>query len=332
MLLWIEFIICTSVIVYSGIKLSKYGDVIAEKTGLGRTWIGVVLMASVTSLPELVTGISSVAVVGVPDIAVGDVLGSCVFNMAILAFLDAAHKEMPISAKAHHGNVLSAGFGILLLSVIAMGLFLKETAISFGWVGLYSMVVLITYVIAVKLLFSYEKRRVAVLLEEGAEKLKYENIPLGTAVVNYGINAAIVVAAAVFLPKIGLGIAQTTGLGQTFVGNIFIAMATSLPEVVVSLAAVRMNAVDLAIGSLLGSNIFNILILAVDDILFFKGPLLSFASQTHLISALSAISMTTVAIIGLTYRAEKKFLLLAWDSLAILLIYCFNLALLYLLR
>jgi len=60
MKLWIEFIICTAVIVYSGTKLTKYGDIIAEKTGLGRAWIGLILMASVTSLPELVTGISSV--------------------------------------------------------------------------------------------------------------------------------------------------------------------------------------------------------------------------------------------------------------------------------
>lgn len=89
MLLWIEFIACTLAIVYSGIRLSRYGDIIAEKTGLGRAWIGVVLMASVTSLPELVTGISSVTYAGVPDIAVGDVIGSCVFNMLILAILDA---------------------------------------------------------------------------------------------------------------------------------------------------------------------------------------------------------------------------------------------------
>src|SRR3990172_8898827 len=104
MLLWVGFIVCTSVIVYSGIKLSKYGDIIAEKTGLGRTWIGVMLMASVTSLPELVTGISSVTYAGVPDIAAGDVLGSCVFNMLILAILDAIQRPMPLSARAHYGH------------------------------------------------------------------------------------------------------------------------------------------------------------------------------------------------------------------------------------
>src|SRR4030043_346908 len=124
MLLWLGFIICTAVIVYSGTQLSRYGDIIAEKTGLGKVWIGMVLMASVTSLPELVTGISSVTYAGVPDIAVGDVLGSCVFNMLIIAILDAVYRIMPISAKAHQGHILSAGFGIILLSIVGISLFL----------------------------------------------------------------------------------------------------------------------------------------------------------------------------------------------------------------
>jgi len=83
--IWIQFAACTAIILYSGTRLSLYGDVIAEKSGLGRTWIGVILMASVTSLPELVTGISSVAIYNLPNIAAGDVLGSCMFNLLILA-------------------------------------------------------------------------------------------------------------------------------------------------------------------------------------------------------------------------------------------------------
>lgn len=332
MFLWIGFIACTSLIVYSGIRLSKYGDIIAEKTGLGRTWIGIVLMASVTSLPELVTGISSVTYAGVPDIAVGDVLGSCVFNMLILAFLDAIYKPMPISAKAHHGHILSAGFGILLLSIIGIGLFSGNRIAPLGWIGPYSLIVPVIYFVAMRLLFVYERKRIAEFVKERVEELRYEKISTKTAVVNYGINAMVVIIAAIFLPKIGEGIAETTGLGQTFVGNIFIALSTSLPEVVVSISAVKMGAIDLAVGTLFGSNIFNIFILAVDDMLFVKGPILSFVNTSHIISALSAIAMTAIAIIGLTYRTEKKTLLLAWDSIGILLVYIANIILLYMLR
>ncbi|OGW54618.1 MAG: sodium:proton exchanger [Nitrospirae bacterium RBG_19FT_COMBO_55_12] len=332
MLLWLAFIICTSAIVYAGTRLSRYGDIIAEKTGLGRTWIGVVLMASVTSLPELVTGISSVTYAGVPDIAVGDVLGSCVFNMLILALLDAVYRPMPISAKAHQGHILSAGFGILLLGAVALSIFLASHVFPLGWIGAYSLMFIVIYFFAMRTVYSYEKKRIALFIKEAALELQYGHIPTRTAVVNYAINAVIVIVAAMFLPKIGEGIAETTGLGQSFVGNIFIAISTSLPEVVVSLAAVKMGAVDLAIGNLFGSNIFNILILAVDDILFVKGPLLSFTNQNHAISALSAIMMTAIAIIGLTYRAEKKQMLLAWDSVGIVVVYMINLALLYSMR
>ena len=332
MLLWIGFIICTSIIFYSGSKLSKYGDILAEKTGLGRTWIGVVLMASVTSLPELVTGISSVTYAGVPDIAVGDIFGSCVFNMLILALLDATYRMMPISARAHQGNVLSASFGVLLISVAAAGLYLGNRILPFGWIGPYSLLFTVIYFFAIKLVFSYEKRQISAYVKEKAIELKYKDIQTKTVVINYGINAIIVIIAATFLPTIGERIAETTGLGQTFVGNIFIAVSTSLPEVVVSIAAVKMDALDLAIGNLFGSNIFNILILAIDDFFFMKGPILSFVNPNHIISALSAIAMTTIAIVGLTYRAEKKKLFLAWDSIGILLVYIFNLMLLYTLR
>ncbi len=133
MLLWLGFVVCTGAIIYSGTGLSKYGDIIAEKTGLGRAWIGIVLMASVTSLPELVTGISSVTYANVPNIAVGDVLGSCVFNMLIFTLLDAVHGPIPISTKAHPGHVLSAAFGILLLSIVCLGIFLRKEIPPIGW-------------------------------------------------------------------------------------------------------------------------------------------------------------------------------------------------------
>lgn len=332
MLLWIEFIICTVAIVFAGMRLSKYGDIIAEKTGLGRTWIGVVMMASVTSLPELVTGISSVTYAGVPDIAVGDVLGSCVFNMLILAVLDSIYQPMPISTKAHYGHILSAGFGILLLGLVPTALFLGERLLPLGWIGSYSILFIFVYMLAMRMIYSYEKRQIAEYVKEAAAELKYREIPTRTAVMHYIINAVIVIIAAVFLPGIGEGIATATGLGQTFVGNIFIAVSTSLPEVVVSISAVRIGAIDMAIGNLFGSNIFNIFILSLDDLFFIKGPILSFVQLNHVISAVSAIMMTAIAIIGLTYRTEKKRLFLAWDSIGIVLVYVVNLMLLYMMR
>ncbi|MEW5745197.1 MAG: hypothetical protein AB1805_07165, partial [Nitrospirota bacterium] len=330
--LWLAFFGCTAVIVYSGMKLSKYGDIIAEKTGLGGTWVGVVLMASVTSLPELVTGISSITYADVPDIAVGNVLGACVLNMFTLALLDAVHRPAPLSARAHYGHVLAAAFGMLLLSLVVVNLFLDERAAPLGWISPSSLLFILLYFVAIRLIYSYEKRRLSEYVRERAEELRYEKVPLRTALLNYGLNALVVIIAALFLPGIGEGLARVTGLGQTFVGTIFIAVSTTLPELVVSFSAVRMGAVDLAIGNLFGSNIFNILILSIDDLFFTRGPLLAFAQPDHIVSGLSATAMTAVAVIGLTYRAERKRLPLAWDSLGIILIYLMNVMVLYMLR
>lgn len=332
MILWVGFLTCTAIIIYSGTRLSRYGDVLAEKTGMGRSWTGLILMASVTSLPELITGISSVTYADVPDIAVGDVLGSCVFNLLILSALDAFYRNVPASTKAHHGNVLSGSIGILLLGIVVVSLFMGNRIAPVGWVGPYTFLFGIVYVVAVKLIFQYEKRILSAYIKDVAGEQKYRNITTKDAFIAYAFNAFLVVLAAVFLPVVGEGIAESTGLGQTFVGNIFIAVSTSLPEVVVSITAVKMDAIDLAIGNLLGSNIFNIFILAVDDVFFIKGPLLSYASSNNILSAISAIVMTSIAVIGLTYRAEKKKLFLAWDSIGILLVYVLNLMGLYTLR
>ncbi len=332
MLLWLAFIICTAAIIYSGSRLSKYGDIIAEKTGLGRTWVGFIMLASITSLPELITGISAVTIINVPNIAIGDVLGSCVFNMLIYAALDVIYRPVPLSTKAHQGNILSAGFGILLLSFVASSLVIGKQVGSLGWIGLYSLIIMVMYFTAIRMVFFYEKRQHSLYAQERAVELRYKDVPMKTAIINYSINGFIIIIAAVFLPKIGEGLALSTGLGNTFVGNIFIALSTSLPEIVVSISAIKMDAVDLAIGNLFGSNIFNLLILAIDDVLFIQGPILSFVDANHIISALSAITMTAIAIIGLTYRASKKPLFLAWDSMGIILIYIINVMSLYLLK
>lgn len=227
MILWVGFVACTIVIIYSGINLAKYGDIIAEKTGLGKTLIGMVLMAGVTSLPELVTGISSVTYADVPDIAAGDVLGSCVFNLLIFVILDLFYRPMPLSSKAHRGNILSAGFGILLLSLVAISLFLGGRLFPLGWIGPYSLIIIGIYFIAVRMGYFYEKKQLSGFVKGIAVELKHEGTSQKTAFIRYGQNAFFVVIAAIFLPIIGEGLARSTGLGQTFVGNALVALATS---------------------------------------------------------------------------------------------------------
>jgi cation:H+ antiporter len=332
MVVWLQFAICAGIILISGTYLSKYGDIIAEKTGLGRTWIGVILMASVTSLPELVTGISSVALFDLPDIAAGNILGACMLNLLMIPVLDFIGGSAPLSTRVHQGHILTAGFGILMLGLVTLSTMLGTSLPSIGWIGVNSLILLAIYVLAMRMVFSYEKKRIAEFVKEIAEEVQYRHVSTSKAYTMFGVHALLIIGAAIYLPHLGDEIAARTGLGETFVGSVFIALSTTLPELVVSVSAIKIGAADMAVGNLFGSNVFNIFVLAIDDLFYTGGPLLAQVSRNHLVSSVSAMVALSIAVIGLTYRADKKPTFFAWDSLAILAVYVFTLSVLYRMR
>ncbi|MDH4162623.1 MAG: sodium:calcium antiporter [Nitrospirota bacterium] len=332
-LLWIEFLICSAVIVYCGANLSRYGDVIAEKTGLGRAWIGLILMSGVTSLPELITGISSVAFADAPDIAMGDVMGSCVFNLSLIALMDMLHGPHPIFSKAEHSHILSAGFGAILMGIAVLSIASGTALPAIGHISIATPVIVGFYALSMRSVFLFQKRQVAEHIGEIAPELQYGSITTREAAIKYGLNALVIVIAASWLPFIGDRLAEVTGLGRSFVGSILIAMTTSLPELVVSITALRIGAADMAIANLMGSNLFNMVILGIDDMAYAKGALFSAVSQNHAITGTIAVIMTGIVIVSLMYRLEKKTVLrIGWDALALALAYLVNIALLYSLR
>lgn len=332
-LLWLKFLIFSFIIVLCGTNLSKYGDVLAEKTGLGRAWMGLVLMATVTSLPELITGISSVTIADTPNIALGDIMGSCVFNIFIIAILDALNGQKPIFSKAEHGHILSAGFGIILISTASVSILASQYMPAVWHIGLYTPVIILVYAIGIRSVFLFEKKTISKFMEETSQTVQYSHITTKEAAVKYALNAVIVIGAAAYLPFIGDRLAEATGLGRSFIGAIFIAMTTSLPELAVSISALKIGAVDMAIANLFGSNMFNIFILAIDDIFYTKGAILSDISINHSAAGFMAVIMTGIAIVGIAYRLKKKiFLRFGWDTTAILAAFIVNIILLYLMR
>lgn len=328
---WFAFLGTALVIVFAGARLARYGDILGEKIGLGRSWIGVVLLATTTSLPELFTGFSAVTLSGAPDIAVGDVLGSCMFNLLILSLMDAVQPE-PISARAHQGHALSIGFGLVLVGIAGLGLLGGARIPAVGAVGMYTPILIALYLVAMRLIFAYERQRRAKETAEVAQELLYAHIPFRAAVLHYAGAAVVVIAAALWLPQLGAEIARETGLGQAFVGSLFIAITTSLPEITVSLTAVRIGALDLGIANVLGSNLFNLLILALDDLFYHQGPLLAAVDDVHNVSVLAVVIMNALFLVGLTYKALHKRFIVAWDTGALAAVYAVAIALSYLLR
>ncbi len=328
---WLEFLAVGTLIAVAGSFLARYGDIISEKTGMGGTWIGLILLATVTSLPELITGVSSVRIANVPDVAIGDALGSCIFNLFILVILDFQYRHESLYLRASHGHILSAGFGVILLGVVTIHMSLSAIGIVLSWghVGLYVPVIIVFYAVAMRTVFRYEKRSLQATVEDS--ELQYPHISLSQALLRYFAAAAIVVAAGIWLPFSAEKLANVMGWEQSFVGTLFVAAATSMPEAAVTLAAVRIGALDMAISNLLGSNLFNVLIVAIDDLLYSPGPILYSTSPLHGVTALSAIIMSGVAIVALLYRpATRLFRTIGWASMLMLSLYLLNLFFLYL--
>lgn len=315
------FIACAAVIIYSGTKLSYYGDKIADLTGMGKAWVGLILMASVTSLPELITGISSVAIVKAPDLAAGDIFGSCVFNLLILSVLDARIKK-PLFSMVKSSHIVAAIFGIILLMVAGMAIYLSEEIPSLLWMSSFTFILFAIYLVAVWAIFKYEHAAQIESPPSTVHLTASRTAELRKATGGYAINALVVIGAAVFLPYFGENIAEHTGLGNSFFGTLFLAAATSLPELVVSLAALRMGALDMAVGNLLGSNVFNMFILGVDDVFYRQGSLFKSISPSHLLSVFITIIMTAVVGLGLLFKPKRKHLwLLSFDTFIILFLY-----------
>jgi len=328
---WLQFAICALLIGVAGTRLSRYGDMIADKTGMGATWVGLLLMATVTSLPELVTGVSAVALADAPDIAVGNVLGACVINLSMLVVLDLLDRGESVYTRASQGHILSAGFGVILAGFVGASLLFAQHGWvqTIGFIGFYSPFIVIVYLVAMRTLFRYENRKRAAFVEEKVER--YPNITLRQAYLRYALAASVVVGAGLWLPYIGQQLAVAMRWQQSFVGSLFIAFATTLPEITVTIAALRLGALDLAVSNLLGSNLFNLLILAIDDVFFVKGPLLSHVSAVHAVSTLSIVMMNGVVIVGLLYQPQGRvFRTVGWASIVLLTMYLVNASFLYL--
>lgn len=331
MIVWLQLAASLVIIGFAGVWLTRYGDIIAEKTGLSRGWVGLVLMATVTSLPELVTGVSAVTVANVPDIAVGNILGACVFNLGFIVVLDFLYRKESIYTRARQGNVLAAGYGIVLIGFVGFNLLLYRDASipTLGHVGLYTPVIILLYILAMHSLYRYEKTQVSEYVEERVER--HPDISLKQAIQGYLIAAFVVIAAGVWLPYIAADLASAMGWKQSFVGTLFVAAVTTAPEIVVTVSALRIGAIDLAIGNLFGSNLFNIAILAIDDLLYLPGPLFADVSISHAASAFSAMMMSGLAVVGLVLRPPSRvFRTVSWISLLLLVIYLLNTLFLYL--
>lgn len=328
--IWIEFIIMAGLIIISGTYLSRFGDVIADKTGLGQAVIGVALIAMATSLPEVVTSSTS-ALLGSPNIAVGNAFGSNTFNLLILGIVDIMHNnKMPLTQSLNYSHVMTGAWGILLSAIVVISIIIANfTDYSLGilGVGLDSIILIATYFLAMFLILRFEEKNP--LDDNIREEVPFLETTLKKASIGFFISAVVIVYAGVRLAVSADKIATLTGLDHTFVGSILVAAATSLPELVTAISAVKIKAYDMAAGNVLGSNIFNMSIIFFGDVFLRDGYILASASMLHLVTASIGIIMASIFIVGLFYKSKRKFLGMGWDSIAVFIVYFLGFYLLY---
>jgi len=305
-LIIVEFVVSAAVIVAAGVVLTRCSDTIAEITGMGRLLAGSLLLALATSLPELSVDLNAVRM-GLPDLAIGDLMGSSLFNLLILGSLDiAVRSPRRMLSRASAAHALS-GAVVISVTALASGAILvgpKLGSWTVAGVGVGSLAVLVAYALGVRMVF-LDQRISARAAVHDAEEAGLIRPSLRGAVLGYIGSAAVIIVTGPFLAGAAGEIAERSGLGNTFVGTTLVALCTSLPELTTTLAAVRMGALDLALGNIFGSNAFNMVLVVPLDMMH-PGSLLSSVSPTHAVTGLATIVVTSVAVMGQLYQADTR--------------------------
>jgi cation:H+ antiporter len=313
----VAFLVVAVAVFLIASKLARHADAIADATGLGRLWIGTVLLAGSTSLPELTTDVSA-AVLGAIDIGVGDLMGSTLANMLLLAVLDLWFARRRIIDQIAVDHVLVGTIAIVLTCVAAAAIAAGGWG-RIGHVGIETVVILALYLFGMRTV--YETTR---------PTAPPEQLPLGETsrsllargLRGFALSAVGLVAMAPLLVTCAEAIAAETGMTETFIGTLLVGFTTSFPEIAASVAAVRIGALDLAAGNIFGSNAFNMCILLGMDLAYTDGPVLTHVAPDALLAAQFAMLAVALGILSILARAAHRIFVVRVESVLIILTYC----------
>jgi cation:H+ antiporter len=297
----IVFVVSAAALVAAGVRLAAAGDVIADASGLGRMWIGAILVAAVTSLPELTTDVSAVWQ-GQPSLAVGDLFGSSMANMLVLAVADLLTRHTRILTRVAVNQLAVGTIAVCLAALALLGMLVPGWPL--GPVGWGTAAVAVTYVLGMRYLHRnrggppFGPRDEAPPVTRSAATLR-------RAVRRFAAAGLAVLLAGPFLASSTAGLAGHLGVSHGFAGLLLLALTTSMPEATVTLASLRTGSYDLAVGNLFGSNCFNMAALLVLDLADGSGSLLAGVDGGLTVGALVGVLMTGHAMLGVLDRAER---------------------------
>lgn len=342
------FFLAAGVVCAAGVKLTQAGDELGDRLHLGGSWIGLVLLAGITSMPELVSTIGSAVFENQPGMAAGNIFGSNCFNIFIIVILDLYYRGGPITYMFGVMPAFSASLGIAITAIGALTLLLSHPSLFPGpatpsWV--WTLLIVGSYLYFMLLILRSEKK----LAIEHRGQEPQETVHAAVVgepswrplLVRLVVSAIVTVIAGYLLVVLADRLAvfpfSFGTLGHSFLGTLGLAVATSLPELVVGFTAIRLKNYDMVAGNIYGSNIFNIMILALCHLFFEARHGRSFYTAAtegdgaaNLFTALLAIILAGVAIAGMMHRSRRTLLGVGWDSLSIAVIYLVGVYWLYL--
>lgn len=326
-MIWIQFILSALVVIFAAIRLSRYGDVIAVRTKLGGVLVGTIFLAGATSLPELISSISAFKA-GVPNLAAGNFFGSNMVNVLLLAVVDVINYQVPLLRRIAISHALTAALTSILMLVAVISI-MAEVDARIGWVGIDSLLLIGLYFGGVWLIqresHGPKDSSAAATVEPGPE---FPSLRRG--VVGFLATATVLILVVPMLVDASTEIARVTGLGTGFVGTALLSIVTSLPELIAALAAMRMNAFDMAVGNLFGSSVFNMLGLGISDFFYTDGRFLAAIDPGFALVGILGLLLINMALIGNLARVERKFFFVEVDVVAIIIVYFLGMYLLFL--
>lgn len=335
------FAVAAGVVWMAGVRITRYANVISVRTGMGQALVGMLLLGGVTSLPEVAVAVSAAAH-GEADLAVNSVLGGIAMQVAILAVADMAIGRKALTAVVPNPIVfLQGAFKVFLLSIVASAIVVGDVA--FLGVGLWMWLLLFLCVFAMWTLASAKGRRPWRVVDdrdlEGEERQHAEREAerdasqgLRSTMAKAAMAAAVIVAAGYVLSRTGDAIAEQTGLGESFIGAVLVAIATSLPEVSTVLTAARAGLYTMAVSDIFGTNLFDVTLLFVIDAVAAGEPVLNSAGRFSTFAAIIGITVTMMFVAGVAERRDRTILRMGIDSAGVLVAYVGGLVILYFLR
>jgi cation:H+ antiporter len=324
------FAAAAAVVWRAGTRLSAAADALAEHTGIGRAFVGALLLGGITSLPEATTTVSAI-VIDNPQLAINNIIGGVAMQIVVLSLADGAIRREPLALRVDDSSVLlEATFLILVLTLAVFGLAFGDYGVL-GF-GLWTMAIFVCSVFVMFLLYRARSRQPWIPRKPAERPTResrgseQEQKHWGWALIG---GSAAILAAGVVLTRSADALAAQTGLEASFIGAVALALATSLPEISTTLGAVRLKQYAMAYSNIFGANVFDLSLLFIADLVYTSGAVLDQAGRFAAGVGLLSILLTAVALAGLLERRRIVLFRLGVDSLFVAVIYIVGLAVLY---